>query len=89
MIVVGTHIDQCYTQLTHHAAPEEVFTTKFRELYIDCDGRQRRTYPKIMDKLFFVDTSNKDQISIRRLRDTVYDYALEYQATCTGWYLLN
>ena len=81
VIVVGTHIDQWYTQLPHRVAPEEAFTKKFRELYIDCDRRERRTYPKIMEKLFFVDTYDRNHIG--RLRDAVYDYALEYPATCT------
>ena len=82
MIVVGTHVDQWDTQSPHHAALEEAFTKKFRELYVDCDRKQRRTYPKIMDKLFFVDTNNRDHIS--KLRDAVYDYALEYKVTSTG-----
>ena len=81
MIVVGTHIDQWYTQLSHRVAPEETFTKKFRELYIDCDRRERRTYPKIMERLFFVDSYDRNHIG--RLRDAVYDYALEYPATCT------
>lgn len=82
VIVVGTHVDLWDAQSPHRPALEEAFTKKFRELYIDCDRRQRRTYPRIMEKLFFVDTNNKDHMS--KLRDAVYDYALEYQTTCTG-----
>ena len=85
VIVVGTHIDQWDTQSAHRPALEEAFTKKFKELYINCDRRERRTYPKIMDKLFFVDTYNRDHIG--RLRDAVYDYALEYEVACTGQFL--
>ena len=77
MIVVGTHADLWDVQSPHRSALEETFTKKFNELYIDCDRRQRRTYPKIMEKLFFVDTYNKEHMN--RLRDAVYDFALEYQ----------
>ena len=79
MIVVGTHADLWDAQSPHRSALEETFTKRFNELYVDCDRRQRRTYPKIMDKLFFVDTNNKEHIN--RLRDAVYDFALEYQVT--------
>lgn len=83
MILVGTHVD-LWDGHRHslRLALEESLTKKFRELYIDCDRKQRRTYPKIMDKLFFVDTSNKDHIN--RLRDAIYDFALEYQPCSTG-----
>lgn len=78
VIVVGTHLDLWDNQ----SLLEEAFTKKFRQLYVDCDRKQRRTYPKIMEKLFFIDTYNKDHIN--RLRDTIYDFALDYQTTCTG-----
>lgn len=82
MIVVGTHMDLWDSQSPQYRqAVQETFTNKFRELYIDCDQKQRRTYPKIMDKLFFVDTSNKDHIN--RLRDSIYDFAFEYKPTCS------
>ena len=77
MIVVGTHADLWDDQPLHRSTLEEAFNKKFLELYIDCDTRQRRTYPKIMEKLFLVDTYNKEHIN--RLRDAVYDFALEYQ----------
>jgi len=79
VIVVGTHVD---LWVSHRSVLEETLTKKFRELYIDCDRRQRRTYPRIMEKLFFVDTNNKDHIS--KLRDAVYDFALDYRASYTG-----
>ena len=79
MIVVGTHLDLWDNQPSHRSTLEEAFTKKFLELYIDCDTRQRRTYPKIMEKLFLLDTYNREHIN--RLRDTVYDFALEYQVS--------
>ena len=87
VIVVGTHADLWDVQSPHRSALEETFTKKFNELYIDCDRRQRRTYPKIMDKLFFVDTYNKEHIN--RLRDAIYDFALEYQVTSNTSMLLT
>ena len=74
MIVVATHIDQCDVQ-SHHII-EESLTEKFKALFVDCDRKQCRTYPRIGDKIYFVNTSNKDHIN--KLRDVLYDCASEY-----------
>ena len=81
VIVVGTHVD-LWDKQSKRPIIEEFLTNKFRALYIDCDRRQRRTYPRIAEKIYFVDTTNKDHIN--RLRDVIYDYASEYRPNISG-----
>ena len=82
MVVVGTHIDLCNVQ--SRPIIEESLTKKFRARYVDCDRRQCRTYPRIGDKIYFVDTSNKDHIN--KLRDIIYDCASEYFPSLSSQY---
>jgi len=82
VIVVGTHIDLCDVKSLPFV--EELLTKKFRALYIDCDRKQCRTYPRIVEKIYFVDTSCRDHIN--KLRDVLYDCASEYFPSLSSEY---
>jgi len=77
---VATHIDLCDIQ--SRPIIEKLITKKFRALYLECDRRQCLTYPRISEKIYFVDASNKDHINM--LRDVIYDHASEYWPSLSG-----
>ena len=71
VIIVGTHIDSIPLQ----KRPEILkhFTSIFQKMYLDKDIN-KRAYPNIHKKCFFV--SSNDGTNISNLRDGLYEYAL-------------